>query len=163
MLQKVVVKKLSNKQIFDLLFREPTPEEKEILEKMKAEKERRELSVWVNPKENEKKKIICKIKPIFSIEESIGNDYCIKYYKFSGHAMIYKNNKLTGILSPNAKLPEDISIDPWLSYSVGKDKYITFDPSKYKSFYDAIYDQLWTKRAIRGLSRTHFKIVRKGA
>jgi hypothetical protein len=29
MLQKVVVKKLSNKQIFDLLFREPTPEEKE--------------------------------------------------------------------------------------------------------------------------------------
>ena len=97
MLQKVVVKKLSNKQIFDLLFREPTPEEKEILEKMKMEKERRELSVWVNPKENEKKKIICKIKPIFSIEESIGNDYCIKYYKFSGHAMIYKNNKLTGI------------------------------------------------------------------
>lgn len=161
-MQKVIVKKLSNKQMFELLFREPTKEEKEIIEKMKIEKEKREIWVWDNPK-FAKKKVICKIKPVFCIEENIGNEYSIKYYKFSGHAMIYKNNKLTGILTPNMKLPEDISIDPWLSYSVGKDKYITFDSSKYKSFYDAIYDQLWTKHAIRGLSRTHFKIVRKGA
>jgi hypothetical protein len=161
-MQKVIIKKLSNKQMFELLFREPTKEEKEILEKMKIEKERREMSVWNNPK-FAKKKVICKIKPIFCIEENIGNEYSIKYYKFSGHAMLYKNNKLIDILSTNTKLPSDIINKPWLAYDVNGISYMTFDKSKYKSYYDAIFDHIWVKRTIKGLCRTHFKIIRKGA
>ncbi len=163
MQQKVLVKKLSQKQIFELLFREPTKEEKEMLELMKIEEEKRKLKIWnkTNEKFN-KKKIICKLKAIDYIEENLGN-YSIRYYKYSGHALMYKDSKLMGILSTNIEIPSDIEIKPWLSYSINDKMYISYDVDKYKSFYDNIHDQICVKRNIKGSNRVNFNIIRKEA
>lgn len=163
MQQKVLVKKLSQKQIFELLFREPTKEEKEMLELMKIEEEKRKLKIWNKTNEKtDKKKIICKLKAIDYIEENLGN-YSIRYYKYSGHALLYKDSKLLGILSTNIEIPSDIEIKPWLSYSINDKMYISYDVDKYKSFYDNIHDQICVKRNIKSSNRVNFNIIRKEA
>lgn len=163
MQRKVLVKKLSQKQIFELLFREPTKEEKEMLELMEIEEEKRKLKIWNKTNEkSDKKKIICKVKAINYIEENLGN-YSIRYYKYSGHALLYKDSKLIGVLRTNIEIPSDIEIKPWLSYSIDDKMYISYDVDKYKSFYDNIHDQICVKRNIKGSNRANFNIIRKEA
>ena len=161
MLQKVIIKRktLTPKQRFELLFREPTPEEKEMLE-MAIANEKRKINVWSNPKN--KKKYVYKIKPIYAIKEELGNNYHIMYYKYSGHAMLYHENKLVTILNETNIFiinETELKFLPWL---LDKNNYkIIYDNTKYNSYYKQIWTEIFKNRIIKGENRKRFSIIYK--
>jgi hypothetical protein len=154
-MQKIKVKKLTDRQRFELLFREPTEEEKEIIKMNMLAKEKKMME-----SENMKKKTICKIKPYFAIKEDLGNGYHITYYRFSGHAILYKDNKLVTVIQPNNFIVDSTKFKfvPWL-YNVEKGMAcIKFDSAKYKSYYDQVKTELLARRL--GSSRHRFTIIK---
>ena len=73
MLRKVSVKKsLTPKQRFELLFREPTPEEKEIIEMTKSRMQKTQISVWRQPVKD-KKKYIDQVAAVLIIKDFLKN------------------------------------------------------------------------------------------
>lgn len=162
MLRKVSVKKsLTPKQRFELLFREPTPEEKEIIEMTKSRMQKTQISVWCQPVKN-KKKYIYKMKPIFAIKENLGNGYYIMYYKYSGHALFYKDNALVGIINSEMNLnPKDFEHNSWLSVVTSSTTSFLFHSLNFKSYYEAIKTDLIKERKIKGETRQRFTIIYK--
>jgi len=93
-----------------------------------------------------KKKIIIKRPPINYISEKFNNGVEIRYYNYSGHCMLYKDEELIQFISnyDSFDLKFFNNIVPWLSYkdttNVAEPKCIFKSSLPNENFFQEIYD-----------------------
>lgn len=152
-MQKVVVKRvLTPKQRFELLFKNLSNEDKELIKMDKILNSSIKLSQYDKSKFiNRNKKFICKIKKTGSIKaivEDLNNGFYIVYYRYSGDALLYNSGKFITVISEGLNIMDYINIpngvSPWLlAYnSIDKKFCLRFDKSRYKSYFEQILTEL---------------------
>ena len=103
-----------------------------------------------------RKKIKIHITPIYCIVEDLGNGYCLKYYRFSGHTGFYHNDKLIGFVDNKEFEPAHCYHIPYF-YDIDTKK-LSLSQHLYKNQYEQIKAYIHLNKL--GPNRSRFKIIR---